>query len=52
MAGVGRIEEALPLFKQVFAKEPEWKEVTRRLPASGLLPDDDKLLQRILNVAK
>ena len=52
MAGVGRIEEALPLFKQVFAKEPEWKEVTRRLPASGLLPDDDKLLQRILNVGK
>ena len=52
MAGVGKIEEALPLFKQVFDKEPVWKEVTRRLPASGLLPNDDKLLQQILNAGK
>ncbi len=48
MAGAGRVKQALPLFKQVFLKNPKWKEVTRRLPASGLLPDDPDLLRVIL----
>jgi hypothetical protein len=38
LAGAGRIEEALPLFKQVFAREPKWAELVKRLPAAGLLP--------------
>ncbi len=52
MAGVGKIDESLPLFKKVFDKEPVWKEVTRRLPASGLLPDDPGLMSRILSSDK
>lgn len=47
LAANGRVEEALPLFKQVFAREPKWAELVGRLPASGLLPDDPKLLERI-----
>ena len=50
MAGVGNVEESLPLFKKVFEKEPVWKELTRRLPAAGLLPDDKTLLDKILKV--
>ncbi len=50
LAGVGNIDDALPLFKEVFNKEPIWKTVVRRLPASGLLPDDEKLLHQILNI--
>src|SRR5713226_3500401 len=43
----GRVEEALPLFKKVFAQEPKWAELVDRLPAAELLPNDEKLLARI-----
>ena len=43
----GRVEEALPLFKKVFAREPRWAELVDRLPAAELLPADEKLLGRI-----
>jgi hypothetical protein len=28
--------------------EPRWRELTPRLPRSGLLPDDPRLIERIL----
>ena len=43
----GKVEEALPLFKQVFAREPKWAELVERLPASELLPNDPPLITRI-----
>lgn len=43
----GRVEQGLPLFKKVFAREPKWAELVGRLPASELLPADEKLLARI-----
>jgi hypothetical protein len=46
---MGRVDEALPLFKKVFAKDPNWIELTKRLPKSGLLPDDPKLIDRIVH---
>jgi uncharacterized Ntn-hydrolase superfamily protein len=52
MAGAGRLEEALPLFRDVFAREPRWQRLTPRLPASGLLPGDPEILQRILAAAE
>lgn len=48
LAAAGEIEEAMPLFQQAFAAWPKWREVVTRLPASGLLPDDPELLERIL----
>jgi len=30
----------MPMFKKLFAKEPRWRELTRRLPASGLMPEE------------
>jgi len=41
------VEQALPLFKKVFAREPKWAELVDRLPAAELLPNDEKLLARI-----
>jgi hypothetical protein len=35
----------------VFAADPHWVEVTRRLPAAGLLPDDPALMKKIMAVA-
>jgi uncharacterized Ntn-hydrolase superfamily protein len=51
MITAGREKEALAYFKDVFAREPKWVEVTRRLPASGLLPDDPALVEKIVSVA-
>lgn len=48
----GREDEALPIFAEVFGKNRDWIEVTRRLPASGFLPADPAKLKKILAVAK
>ena len=48
MANNGKVEEALPIFREVFAADVNWKELTRRLPDSGLLLVDESVLQSIL----
>ncbi len=50
LASIGRVDEALPLFERAFSVWPKWRELTRRLPASGLLPDDAAMMQRIMNL--
>jgi len=50
LAAAGRLEEATPLFAEVFAREPRWRELVRRLPAAGLLPDDPELIARIVAI--
>jgi len=50
LAGAGRVDESLPLFEKAFAMWPQWRELVQRLPASGLLPDDEKMMQKILGV--
>jgi uncharacterized Ntn-hydrolase superfamily protein len=49
LVNMGRIDESLPLFRRVFAMDPNWRTLTPRLPKSGLLPDDPKLIERIIN---
>ncbi len=48
LASNGHLEESLPIFKAVFAKEPRWAELTPRLPGVGLLPKDPELLKKIM----
>ena len=52
LVNMGRVEESLPLFRRVFAMDPNWITLTPRLPKSGLLPDDPKLIDRIVSVGK
>lgn len=52
LVNMGRVDDALPLFRKVFAMDKNWATLTPRLPRSGLLPDDPKLIDRILAVAK
>lgn len=47
LAGVNRVDDALPLFKKVFAKEPRWRDFTARVSKAGHLPGG-KVLERIL----
>lgn len=51
LALAGKLDEALPIFRQVFAEEPRWRELTPRLVAAGILPDDPQLLARILGAS-
>ncbi|MEM7354884.1 MAG: DUF1028 domain-containing protein [Acidobacteriota bacterium] len=47
----GREDEALPIFRDVFAREERWRRLVPRLPQSGLLPDDPEKIKKILAVA-
>ncbi|MCF4100774.1 DUF1028 domain-containing protein [Gillisia sp. M10.2A] len=37
LANSGRIKEAIPVFKSIFEEDENWRTMTLRLPASGLL---------------
>ena len=50
LAAGGRVDESLPLFRKAFDMWPLWRELVQRLPASGLLPDDPELMEKILAV--
>lgn len=52
LVNMGRVEESLPLFREIFAKDPNWAELTPRLPKVGLLNADDATLKKILAVAR
>jgi len=51
LADTGRLDEALPLFKKVFADGPNWAALFTRLPAAGLFKKDEALIRQILAVA-
>jgi uncharacterized Ntn-hydrolase superfamily protein len=50
LASKGQLENALPIFKDVFNREPRLKKLTPRLVNAGLLPDDPELIERIMKV--
>ncbi len=47
LAGEGREEEAVPYLQRAQAQNARWVDLLRRLPASGLMPADDGLLDRL-----
>ncbi|RLC75105.1 MAG: Zn-dependent protease [Chloroflexi bacterium] len=51
LADLGRVDEALPLFREVFAKNAGWPTLITRLPQAGLLRDDPEMMHRILALA-
>src|SRR5919109_3618606 len=48
LVNMGKVQDSLPVFRKAFAIHPGWRELTPRLPKSGLLPDDAKIIQRIV----
>jgi uncharacterized Ntn-hydrolase superfamily protein len=52
LVNMGRVDESLPLFRKVFAMDKNWATLTPRLPKSGLLPDDQKVINLILSAEK
>jgi uncharacterized Ntn-hydrolase superfamily protein len=51
LVNMKRVEDALPLFRRAFAIDSNWAVLTPRLVKAGLLPNDEKLIERILAVA-
>jgi uncharacterized Ntn-hydrolase superfamily protein len=47
LAANGREDEAAPVLQRVFAADPAWIELLKRLPAAGLFPDDGELIARL-----
>lgn len=47
LANSGRMDEAKPIFEKVFAEDENWKEMTTRLPASGLLTISEEELKEL-----
>lgn len=48
LANNGDVEKALPMLKEIFAVDKNWKELTKRLPAAGLLNIKKPILDQIL----
>ncbi len=53
LATAGDVDGALPIFRQVFAEDPRWVELTRRIQPAVVpkTPEGDALIQRILGAA-
>jgi uncharacterized Ntn-hydrolase superfamily protein len=51
LVNMNRVDESLPLFRRVFAMDNNWATLTPRLAKVGLMPDDPKVIDRILKVA-
>jgi tetratricopeptide (TPR) repeat protein len=48
LAASGREQEARELLQQAYREGEGWRELLRRLPASGLFPDDRELIERLV----
>lgn len=51
LADTGMIDQALPIFKSVFAMNKNWALLIERLPAAGLLSNDPDMMKKILSVS-
>ncbi|MFN3871740.1 MAG: tetratricopeptide repeat protein, partial [Ignavibacterium sp.] len=49
LVNTGQLDNALPLFKEIFAADDNWRKLTPRLIKNGLLNADEKTLQTIMN---
>lgn len=48
LADNGRVDEAIPYLQRAQAQDPNWARLVPRLPASKLLPDDRRLIERLV----
>jgi uncharacterized Ntn-hydrolase superfamily protein len=48
LAAAGRVDEARPVLARAFEAHEGWRELLRRLPVAGLLPDDPQLLRSLM----
>lgn len=52
LVNIGKLDQALPMFKEIFVKDENWATLTKRIVTNGMLNVDEETLQRIVNVNK
>lgn len=52
LANVGKVDEALPIFREVFEKDKNWKLLTERINKNGMLDVPQEDLEKILSAAE
>jgi uncharacterized Ntn-hydrolase superfamily protein len=50
LVNIGKLEEALPIFKRVFNKNPDWRELTPRIQKAGVLVVSEEEMKRIISL--
>lgn len=50
LANNKRVTEALPMLKKIFTSDKNWKELTKRLPAVGLLTVSEAEMKKIMSL--
>ncbi|MEJ7712395.1 MAG: DUF1028 domain-containing protein [Pyrinomonadaceae bacterium] len=50
LVNMGRVDEALPLFRRTFRMDKNWVTLTPRLVGAGLLPDNPQVIDRIVKL--
>lgn len=51
LADLGKLEEALLIFQEIFRRNRDWAKLVLRLPAAGLMNDDPETLAKIRSLA-
>ena len=51
LVNAGRVDQSLPVFREVFARDIHWATLIPRLPPSGTLTADESTLNKILSMA-
>ena len=52
LVNIGKVDEALPMFKSIFAQDENWVELTRRIVLNEMLIADEQTLDKIVNIHK
>jgi len=50
LANIGKVQEAQPIFLEIFCRDPNWRTLTKRIYDVGLLNLEPKQLQRIIEI--
>jgi len=50
LVNMGKLEDALPIFKTVFERDPNWIELTKRIVPNGLLKVNEETLEKIVQI--
>lgn len=52
LVNAGRVDDSLPIFKKIFSKEINWRTLVPRLSAVKILPDNKKIIDRIMSISR
>ncbi|MGD9487256.1 MAG: DUF1028 domain-containing protein [Calditrichaceae bacterium] len=52
LVNIGMLDKALPMFEEIFKKDKNWAELTRRIVKNGLLNVDHATLEKIISAGK